>query len=227
MKKILSLIAVATLGALSGVQASVTINFGMGTMYSGETTSSAAFALGGRINLLALDSGTWAALPALLGKSSLNEVFASLTSSYAPTGATLVSSIGNDNSGGDGTTSGAFSFSYSGGFGSGDELLIVGYSTLTTSSGSPGVGTKGFFFRAAGGSEDAGSITWIAPADGGTYDLFSYTTPDGNAAANAFTSGTAATGGNGFTTVPEPSTYALLGMSALALGGYVVRRRRA
>jgi len=29
------------------------------------------------------------------------------------------------------------------------------------------------------------------------------------------------------TTVPEPSTYALLGMSALALGGYVVRRRRA
>jgi PEP-CTERM motif len=29
------------------------------------------------------------------------------------------------------------------------------------------------------------------------------------------------------TLVPEPSTYALLGMSALALGGYVVRRRRA
>lgn len=38
---------------------------------------------------------------------------------------------------------------------------------------------------------------------------------------NAFT----AAGSNSFTTVPEPSTYALLGLSALAIGGYVARRR--
>ena len=31
---------------------------------------------------------------------------------------------------------------------------------------------------------------------------------------------------NTFTTVPEPSTYALLGLSAAALGSYVIRRRR-
>jgi hypothetical protein len=34
-----------------------------------------------------------------------------------------------------------------------------------------------------------------------------------------------AAGSNSFTTVPEPSTYALLTLSALALGGYAVRRR--
>jgi hypothetical protein len=34
-----------------------------------------------------------------------------------------------------------------------------------------------------------------------------------------------AAGNNSFTTVPEPSTYALLGLGALALGGYMARRR--
>ena len=34
-----------------------------------------------------------------------------------------------------------------------------------------------------------------------------------------------AAGSNSFTTVPEPSTYALLGLTALALGGYMSRRR--
>jgi hypothetical protein len=37
---------------------------------------------------------------------------------------------------------------------------------------------------------------------------------------------TTSTGDQNIVLVPEPSTYALLGMSALALGSYVVRRRR-
>jgi hypothetical protein len=37
--------------------------------------------------------------------------------------------------------------------------------------------------------------------------------------------GSAAPGIYSYTAVPEPSTYALLGLSALALGGYVARRR--
>jgi len=206
--------------------ASVNISFGLGTMYAGETTSSSFFANGGRINLLALNTGTWSALPALLGYSTLNEVFANQTSSFTPTGVTLVGPIGNDGSGGGGITGGGFLFEYSGGFNAGDQLLAVGYSTLTTSSVSPGLGTKGFFFR-TDSIIDGSDIAWIAPAAGFAYTLSAYTEGlGGSVADNTFTSGNGAAGGNGFTTVPEPSTYALLVLSAAAFGGYVIRRRR-
>jgi len=205
--------------------ASVSINFGLGTMYAGETTGSSFFSNGGRINLLALDSGSWSSLPALLGYATLNEVFANQTTSFTPSGVTLVGSIGNDNSGGDGITGGVFNFSYSGNFGAGDELLAVGYSSLTTSSLSPGNGVKGFFFR-TGSIIDGSDIAWVAPADGANVILAAYTDPNGSLAAGALTSGDGAVGGNGFTTVPEPSTYALLALSGLALGGYAMRRRR-
>jgi PEP-CTERM motif len=225
MKIKYTLVAALMLVLPSASKASVTINFGLGTMYSGETTSSDFFAVGGRINLLALNSGTWSALPALLGYATLNEVFANQTSSFTPTGVTLVGSIGNDGSGGDGITGGAFQFDYSGNFGPGDELLAVGYSSLTTSSLAPGFGTKGFFFRTAS-IIDGSDIAWVAPADGFAYTLGAYTDPNGSLSAGALTSGNGAVGGNGFTTVPEPSTYALLAMGGLALGGYMIRRRR-
>lgn len=219
MKKYLTLLATAAT-MIAASQASVTINFGMGNMYS-STGTTTAFPSGGLLNLLALDSGTWSsAYPNLATALSTN------TSSWTLPGTTLVGQIANDDSGGAGVTGGAFSFSYSGNFGAGDQLLIVAYPGLTLASSSPGAGKAGFFYR-TDSIVDGSLIAYVAPADGGAYDLFSYTGDlGGTSPNNQFTSGTGATGGQGFTTVPEPSTYALLAMSGIGMAGYVIRRRR-
>lgn len=219
MKKYITALAVTAALAASS-QASVTINFGMGEMYS-STGTTTAFPSGGLINLLALDSGTWSsAFPDLALSLSSN------TSSWTLPGTTLVGQIANDDSGGAGVTGGAFNYSYSGSFGAGDQLLIVAYPGLTLASSSPGLGRAGFFFR-TDSILDGSDIAYAAPADGGTYSLATYTVGlGGSVANNQFTSGAGAAGGQGFTTVPEPSTYALLSLAGLALGGYAVRRRR-
>lgn len=215
MKKLaLSLLLLLAIASVSN--AGVNINFSIGTMYS-SSNNSTTVPIGGLINILALDSGSWS------GESAL---FTALTSSFIPAGCTLVAQFPNDDVSGTipGVVSSNFSFSYSGNFTAGDQLLAVVYPTLTMASLNPGNNTNGFYFRTAA-IIDGSDMAWVAPADGFSYTLAAYTTNLGGSLANdQFTSGASALGGQGFTTVPEPTTWALLAGTLTTV--MIFRRRR-
>lgn len=224
MKKAIFSALAACVIASTGLS-SVVINFGMGDAYSGIDTNTAAFPTGGLIVLLSLDSGSWGT-----DGAPLITLFSNLTDGFTPAGVTLAGKAGAD---ADGFFTAAIEFNYSGGFNVGDELLVVLYPTLTTGSLSPGLNTPGFFYRTSL-VLDGSDIAYIAPSDGGTWAINNLTINQGGSSPNGqFTAGAGSQAGDGsgyigggFTTVPEPSTYAMLAISALGLGGYMIRRRR-
>jgi hypothetical protein len=216
-KPFLSLLALTSLSVSSF--ASITIDISIGTAYS-TPTATTPFPTSGVFKLLALESGTWGDV------ATLQSTFSNLTSSFAPIGSSVIASFDGSNNGGNAGL-GAFTLSdytYAGNIGAGDQLLLLGYPTLTTSSGSPGFGTAGFFFRTAtvGGDGQPPNISFVLPADGTTSQLWFE--------SEILTSGNGATGGStgwgGFTTVPEPSTYALMALGGLVLF-FIARRRKA
>ena len=197
-------------------RASVTIELQLGTMYA-STNTSPLFPTGGLIDLLAITNGTWGNAQSLIAE------FSGLTSSFVPTNAVLLGQFGNNDGVASGVTDNTFSFTYSGGLTAGEEMLAVCYPGLTTNSLAPGVGAAGFFFRTTN-VIDSSDIAWVTPADGHAYGLFALTTDQGGTlATNLFTAGAGAIGGDGFTTVPEPSALMLL-LPGLAITLFVLRR---
>lgn len=120
-----------------------------------------------------------------------------------------------------GDTNQQITYTYSGNFNVGDPLELFWYPTLTTSATTPGNNTSfGMFRTDQVQSADGSDIAWIAPANGGPYNLFFLTTSQGGSNPDAF--GIANLTVN---PVPEPSIYAVLG---LGLGGltFAAMRRR-
>lgn len=215
MKKLIpSVVCFAVLS--SSAFASVTINYGFGDFYQTSNTTT-HMPSGGRVNILALDSGSWG------NSTTIASLFTNLTDSFVPAGATLVAETFTNNSDGPGTIGNSLIYNYSGNFTAGDELLMVVYPTLTSGNLTPGFNTNGFFFR-TDLVIDGSDIAWVAPTDGSTYSLGAYTLDLGGTLPNdQFTAGASATGGAGFTTIPEPSTFALL---ALGSGAFLIMRKR-
>jgi hypothetical protein len=211
--KIKSLIAASGIFAsIFQANASVTINLGMAEVFA-DASATTPISSGGLVNLFAKTTGTWGT-----NLSSIASDFSNLTSSFTPAGATL---IGSYSSGVGAFGPEAVSFDLTGGLAQNQELLAVVYPTLTTSSSTPGIGTVGFVYRTAE-VLNFSDIAWVIPADGSTVALNALTTGSGGTLANTDLS---PGGAGGFTTVPEPSTYALLALGGLALF-FVARRRK-
>lgn len=215
MKKISYSIAALFLTA-SAAFSSVTLSIGFANLYQSPDTSNPAI-FGARVNILALDSGSWG------NSTTIASLFTNLTDSFVPTGATLVQALYTNDSDGPGSIGTTFIYNYSGGFTPGDELLMVVYPTLNNTAATPGLNTPGFFFR-TNDIIDNSTMGWFAPGEPSAHDLFAYTLSLGGSLPNdQFTAGATATGGAGFTTIPEPSTFALL---AIGSGAFLIMRKR-
>ena len=213
MKKIkLQSLAIAAILLLPIINssASVTINLGMGDIYNNSAATTPATS--GILNIFAKTSGTWGT-----DLSAIAASFANLTDSFTPSGSVLLGNL-TISSGLAGPS--PVVFNLTGGVSVGQELLAVVYPTISSSSTMPGVGTLGFVYRTSQ-ILNFSDIAWVVPADGATFSLNALTAGQGGTLSNIDLSPGSS---GGFTTVPEPSTYALLAVGAVGL--FLSFRRR-
>jgi hypothetical protein len=139
-----------------------------------------------------------------------------LDSTFAPIGPTaftsgddiVIAQLATNDIGGPGTISAPIVLNFSGNLNAGDPLALYWFPTLTSSATAPGIGTPYGMFT---------DSSFVMPSDGATITLSFLTTSVGGSLPDSL-------GIANLVTIPEPSTYALIGFGLLGLV-FIARRK--
>lgn len=201
MKRFLILLLV--LGSALSAKATITINIGGGMLYNAD--GSTPIAAGMLVQLVASTTDNIFSAPtpgSFTGNSSDDIVLASIVSDP-------------------GTFASALVLTYSGNFNAGDLLMLRWFPTISGTMIPPGppAGSAYGQFR-TDLVENNSTIAWVAPTDGSTNNLFFLTMALGGAEPES-----AGVANMTVTAIPEPTTFALVGLSVVGLAAYSRRRR--
>jgi hypothetical protein len=208
MKKLLSLSLL--LLSIAGAQATITINLGAANLYNAN--GSQLMQPGMLVQLIASTTDTTFNAPtsgSFTGGSSDDVVLASFTVNQGAgiVGQALVIDFANFAN-----------------LNLADPFMIRWFPTLsgpTPPGGSPAAGTPfGQFRTDLVEANNFSNYNWTIPADGSTIDLNFLTQGQNPASTHPESEGFA-----NLTVIPEPSTFALLALSAVGLAGYARRRK--
>jgi hypothetical protein len=203
----------AMLVSLCSISLAQTVSFTGSALVSPSSSSNPLGLSAGQVGVF-INNDNLSLWSGFNGTGKINSGLSLLSSAtYTPVGTSdAFTYLGNNAVTGTTTFSlsgGIASISLSGGVGTGDQYAVIVFNSSTTTT------IAGDSYRVFRASD------WLIPSSGSSIGYS--TTPNASAYQQIRdTSFVIASG----TVVPEPSTYALLAMSGLALGGYVMRRRR-
>jgi hypothetical protein len=204
------LITAGMFACLLAAHANAAISFSGTALQSGNPNASVVNSTSVGV-LINLDSGTdWSAIRDITPGTAftIGSQFTINTTSFTVFGRNTATGLGS--------ISGAVSnFSFTGGMSASDQFAMLIFPNAAQANSVSG-GTSLTLFRMDS------PLAWTLPANDTSGSTFQFggATPSYTQVPNT------ATALQSFTVVPEPSTYALLAMSGLAMGGYIVRRRR-
>lgn len=204
------LLAASTCAFLLAGHANAAISFSGTALQSGNPNAGVVNSTSVGV-LINLDSGTdWSAIRDVTPGTAFTtgSQFTINTTSFTVFGRNTATSLGS-------ISGAASNFSFIGGMSANDQFAMLIFPNAAQANSVSG-GTSLTLFRMNS------PLAWTLPANDTSGSTFQFggATPSYTQVPNT------ATALESFTVVPEPSTYALLTLSGLAMGGYMIRRRR-